>query len=173
MVGFWMIFLDVGRVGSIDAMLRKSKRSAIELWPIKVMQLQIFLVYAVTFIRKAGTEMWRDGAALYYALQLDDANHWMFPWILQHKVLMSILSYAALLIELAIPLMVFTKNLRWIGIALGVCLHLGIDLMMQIRFFSIVMYFSYFTFVKPEEWRLTFNKLRTFLVRKTNFIFAH
>ncbi len=62
------------------------------------------------------------------------------------------MSYGVLCIELSFPILVFVRSTRWFALLLGICLHLGIDLLMSIRLFSLTMYFGYLSYIRPEEW---------------------
>ena len=151
----WLLFLDTGKRLSVDSLIRRRGQeisTRIELWPVKAIQIQVALIYLVTALTKLGTGPWKEGSALFYALQLRGVNHGLFPGLLDHKLLLSLMSYGVLCIELSFPILVFVRSTRWFALLLGICLHLGIDLLMSIRLFSLTMYFGYLSYIRPEEW---------------------
>ncbi len=153
-ISLWLLFLKSGRVWSLDRWIALRRgaaaRRTIPLWPIKAMQIQIALVYFMTAVGKLGTEPWTNGSAIYYALQ--SLGNDRFDWILGHKLALTGLTYGTLWIEFSFIFLVFWKPTRWLALLQAAFLHAGIDVLMTIRFFGVVMYLGLLTFVRPEEW---------------------
>jgi hypothetical protein len=152
---FWMMFLDSGRVLSLDAWLAtrngRPRERDIELWPLRAIQIQIALVYLYTGYFKLHTDVWADGSAIWYAVQGEGLSTAYTPWLLKHRELIPPLTYASLVYELSFAVLVFTSY-RYVVLISGVLFHLGIDLFMMIRFFSFVMFASYLSYVEPDHW---------------------
>jgi hypothetical protein len=152
---FWMMFLNTGRVWSVDAWLAcrqvRAPPTDVELWPLKCIQIQVALIYLYTGYFKVQSEVWADGSAIWYAIQGFGLDTALTPWLLENRWLIPPLTYASLLFELSFPFGVFTSY-RYLFLFGGVLFHLGIDLFMMIRFFSFVMLVSYLAYVEPEHW---------------------
>jgi uncharacterized membrane protein YphA (DoxX/SURF4 family) len=80
------IFIDWGQAYSVDAWRRRRKailRGATQLpaykriaaWPVRLMMLQLAIIYCATGLLKSGPT-WANGSALYYALNLDHFYRW-------------------------------------------------------------------------------------------------
>jgi hypothetical protein len=153
-VGLWLAFLPSGRVLALDrliaARLGRPARRTISLWPLKALQVQMALIYFSAAVAKIGTEPWRDGSAVYYALTSTGSD--LFPRVLEWKLALALLTYATIAIELAFPVLVFSPPTRWLALGLAVTLQVGIDVLMSIRLFGPVMYVGLLSFVRPSEW---------------------
>ena len=171
-IGLWLLFVRSDRAWSVDNWIRKrsghSKPRVIPLWPVKAIQIQIALIYLGTALAKLGTEPWQDGSAVYYALS--DLGNGLFTEILQWKLFLTMLTYGTLVIEFSFPFLVFWKPTRWLAILSAVMLHAGIDLLMSIRLFGLVMIAGLISFVLPSEWGAVervvaslFNKCHSFI----------
>jgi hypothetical protein len=163
---FWLLFLACGKRWSLDRLLIGKRRKAsteIELWPVKAIQIQIALIYLLTGFIKFRTEEWLNGSAVYYALHLRG-----FVWSgVEHlttiQPLMVMMTYYSLLAEMSFPFLVFWKRTRFLALGAVFFMHLGIDLLMQIRFFSLSMYAGYLAFIQPAEWEWLARKVSGFL----------
>lgn len=155
-LGLWLLFLRSHRVWSVDDWVRKRsghrKTRIIPLWPVKVIQIQIALIYLRTALAKQGTEPWLDGSAVYYALSVLGSD--LFPKIMQWKLFLSSLTYGTLGIEFSFPFLVFWKPTRRFAILSAVMLHVSIDLLMSIRLFGLTMIAGLASFVLPSEWSI-------------------
>jgi hypothetical protein len=66
-----------------------------------------------------------------------------------------VLTYATLVIEIALPVLLWNRRARPYVIAAGLALHLGIELTMAVGFFSATAVTLYLSFVEPataERW---------------------
>jgi hypothetical protein len=130
-------------------------------WPIRVMQCQLSLIYIATVrIKLAGTT-WPDGTAVSYALQLWDMALLPVPsFIKTNALLMNIATWGTLLVETAIPILVWIRGLRLWVLCAGVALHLGIMVTMAVGFFTPAMLVLYLAFIPPETAERLVGRLR-------------
>lgn len=158
-LAFWSMFIPLGAAYSLDA--RRVGRSytqkpMIYAFPVRMLQLQVAIIYIMTTVIKLQGQSWPGGDALYLALQ---ARLYVFPtgdWLLTHaplEVLRALTSFT-LLVEGGFALLVFAPflqpYLRGIGLLSGIALHIGIGLMMAIPNFPLVMLCSYLAFLDPR-----------------------
>ena len=154
-IGVWILFLDCGRVWSLDRLLGRAKAEAgdIELWPAKAVQIQVAMVYLVTGLKKLQTTPWQDGSAVYYAVHVGNVFKGQpDPWVVHYHWLMALMNYGTLAIELTVPFMLFIRPLRFWAMGAAFLMHTGIDLFMSIRFFSLAMYVGYLSFLDARDW---------------------
>ena len=155
-LSFWLIFLPLDR------------RRAYA-FPLRVVQIQIALIYLFTGYYKWQGAYWRQGDALFYVLQ---QNSFLAPtgaWFAAAAPLwlLHLLTWSTLLIELGFVLLVFAPVLQpWAkaaGLALAALLHLGIALTMAIPDFSLVMVIGYLFFLEPSWVAWPANRVRRLL----------
>jgi len=150
--GLWLCFAEKGQSWSIDSWRAGGMRTPVPYWPLRMIQVQVTLVYGVTGLAKLSTPIWQEGAALFYSLQWSGASNRLGVWLAQHRMATAILTYWALLLELAFPILVWWPPTRLLILAMGVGLHAGIDLFMHIRFFFFTMLLGYLSFLGGSDW---------------------
>ncbi|HLA45743.1 MAG TPA: HTTM domain-containing protein, partial [Aggregatilineales bacterium] len=165
-LSFWMMFVPMAESYSLDSILRKpvsDEPRTIFAFPVRMMQIQIALVYVFTFILKLPGDIWRDGEALHYALQLQSLTLPFGDWFLDLAPLplLQLMNYWSLFFEggfiFFVFLPFFQPHLRLFGLFMGFMMHLGIAVLMSIGNFSFVMMISYFIFIPPEWVERLFN----------------
>jgi len=157
-LSFWLLFLPLGAAYSVDSHRQRrdgqAPRSVFAL-PLRLIQLQVALIYVFSFLIKLEGKPWRAGLALFYAFQIESHTLPSGAWILENAPLwaLSLGTYLTLIVEGAFILLVFVPffqpRLRAIGLLMGVMLHAGIALTMSIHDFSLAMVISYLLFLDP------------------------
>lgn len=157
-LAFYLMLAPAGAALSVDRW-RKARRGdgqfwefpARALWPVRLMQIQLSVVYLSTVWAKAGGVTWRDGSAISYALRIHFLNRLPVPDVLSDSLLVSnLLSYATLGLELALAILVWNRRLRPWVLGFGVAFHLAIDYAIRVGFFSYAMFVLYLAFIPPE-----------------------
>jgi hypothetical protein len=121
-------------------------------WALRLMQVQLSVVYLAAVWAKARGTTWNDGTAISYALRLADLERFPVPGFLtQLPAVSALLTYATLGIELSLALLVWNRRLRPWVLSLGVLLHLGIDWSLRVGFFSLAVFVMYVAFIPPER----------------------
>jgi hypothetical protein len=156
----YLIFSPSAHAYSIDSILaRKRNKKPLELewapWAIRLIQIQLSVVYLWTFWHKLKGDTWFDGSALYYATRLESMKNMSVPFLLDSMPSIRLMSWGTLLIELSLGLFIWIKECRPLLIILGILFHLSIEFMMAIPFFEHVMILLLFTFVDPHWVRHT------------------
>lgn len=119
-------------------------------WALRLMQVQLSILYlSGLWIKLQGTT-WNDGTAVSYAMRISDLTRLPLPSFLIHSALLSnVMTYGTLLIEFSVPILVWNRRLRpWVMLA-GVSLHLGIEYSIRVGFFSLAMLTLYLSFLDP------------------------
>lgn len=120
-------------------------------WPLRLIQIQLCLMYLVTVWDKVQGSTWNDGTAVSYALRLTDLTRFAVPPSIAHSVLASnLLGYGSLAIEFGLAVLVWNRKARpWI-LCLGILLHVSIDLTIEVGFFSFAIITAYVVWISPE-----------------------
>jgi hypothetical protein len=156
MMAFYLIFSPAGDALSLDRW-RRAPDAFWEFplrapWVLRLMQIQLSVIYFATVWAKVGGERWRDGTAVSYVLRIEDYLRFPTPRFLADSVvLVELLTYGTLLLELALAVLVWNRTLRPWVLALGVSLHLSIAYSIMVGFFTLLMLTMYLTFLPPEK----------------------
>lgn len=119
-------------------------------WPLRLVQIQVSLIYVGTVWAKLRGHAWPDGDAVAYAFRLEDLARFAVPDVGNSVFVTHVLTYGTLVVEGALGVLVWVPRLRpWVLLA-GVCLHLGIEYRLRVGFFSWAILTTYLAFVPGE-----------------------
>lgn len=170
-MSFWLIFAPIGQYYALDAIRRRWKvyratgdnqqlhpametRTAFA-FPVRLIQLQLVILYISTAYLKAIGPIWQDGEVMHYITQIETfilpAGVWMRSW---SPEMLKLASYFSLYAEIAIPILLILPLMwRWsrlLAFILAILLHGGIAITLSIQDFSILMLICYLPFFAPE-----------------------
>lgn len=112
-------------------------------WPLRLIQVQIGILYAVTGFLKLMGETWWDGRAVYYALANANLTRFGVPeWAALEPVFVAA-GLAVAWWELLFPALVSRDRSRRGALVFGVVVHGGIFVTMNIGVFSLAMLAAY------------------------------
>ncbi|MCA9222265.1 MAG: HTTM domain-containing protein [Planctomycetales bacterium] len=156
-LAFWMTFLPLG---ARWVWLRRNSRAhrpvtSADCWALRLIQLQMAVIYASATWNKLQGSTWHDGTAMYYVFAtVDHFGRMTFPstW-LDNIVLVKTITWTALGIEAIVPVAVWFRWTRKPALLAALALHLGIELTMHLFLFQWVMILGWLSFVNLDEWR--------------------
>jgi len=153
---FVAIWLPLGASFSLDAKRRApSPPSQVSGVACLAATVQLALVYLVGVAHKSG-QTWREGTAVYYALQLDDYATPAGRWIGAHPAWSPALTYGTLLVELVAPLLLFVpwrrEGSRLFAVGSAFVLHAGMLATMRLDLFPWIMFACWALFLPPRFW---------------------
>lgn len=135
-------------------------------WPLRLMQIQVSIIYLSTVVAKLDGVTWQEGTAVSYSLRQADLLFFPLPtWITHNLMLSNVLSWGTLVIELAIGLMVWNRRWRPWVLGAGVVLHLSIFVSMAIGLFSLAVFVLYLAFIPADRAQLIAGRLAERLTR--------
>ncbi len=126
-------------------------------WALRMIQVQLAIVYMHTFICKVNGMQWWDGTAVYFATRLEDLMRLQMP-LFDSLLFCQLLSWYTLVVEFAMFTLVWIKEIRYFVLAAALILHLGIDLAINLPVFEWAFIFALVTFVEPEDIRKILNR---------------
>jgi len=154
LIAFYLMLAPAGAALSVDRW-RQGHRfwefPRRSVWPLRLMQIQLSIIYlAGLWIKVQGTT-WNNGTAVSYSMRISDLTRFPVPGFLTHSMLIAnLMTFGTLAIELSLAILVWNRRLRpWI-LLVGVFLHLGIDYSIRVGFFSLAMLTLYIAFLNPE-----------------------
>jgi hypothetical protein len=120
-------------------------------WGMRLVQLQVMVVYLFAFWSKGGDE-WREGIAVSTALRLQDLQRFgQLDVLVENIWIVAALTWGTLLVELMLGTLLWYKPLRPLLIGIGVLLHLSIDGLVLVGFFGLAMIAGLMTFLDADE----------------------
>lgn len=160
----WLALMPTGRGLSLDARWR-GKGGPVPVWCRRIVQLQLAVMYTMTGLAKHGATWKADGTAIYFSLVSPYNRHFDLTYplaVLQPYVLRPI-TWVVLVWEVGFAGFVATHwlrerwrripDLRWLFLGFGVAMHVGIQAMMYVEWFTPLTLASYLAFLRPEEAR--------------------
>jgi hypothetical protein len=121
-------------------------------WALRLLQVQMTVLYLASVSNKLASDTWNAGTAVSLAVRLDDLGRFAPPFgMAGSELITNLLTYGTLAIEASLAVLVWNRTLRPYVLALGVCLHLGIDLTLRVGFFSWAVLVLYVAFLPPES----------------------
>ena len=119
-------------------------------WGLRLVQLQVMVVYIFAFWSKSGNE-WREGIAVSTALRLHDLQRIGELDVLVENIwVVAVLTWGTMVVELMLGTLLWYKPLRPMLIVLGVLLHLSIDGLLLVGFFGLTMIGGLMTFLDGD-----------------------
>lgn len=151
---FWMLFADSGAVWSLDVKWgRRAAELLVPVAPLRVMQLQVAVIYLCAALLKNGST-WQNGTAVYHAMQLSDWVRPLGKWLLAYPFACELMTRGTLFVEAGFIVLAFSpivsQVMRALAIAMVLGLHAGIFLTMRVGLFSLIMPVTMLLFVRPE-----------------------
>ncbi len=125
--------------------------AAVAPWSLRIVQLQMVVVYFVAFWFKRG-DLWHNGTAVSTALRLRDLQRFgELSLFVDNIWVVAALTWGTLAVEFALGTLLWVKRLRPALIVCGVALHLAIDGLVLVGFFGIAMIAGLMTFLDADR----------------------
>jgi predicted DCC family thiol-disulfide oxidoreductase YuxK len=118
---------------------------------IRLMQIQMAVIFFYTGVSKIKWDAWRNGDALWLVLSSFDYYNRVYVDILAHHYWIGIVAtYATIFIELAYPFLIWQRRTRPYLLAAAIFLHLQFALFLGLIYFSFVMIMGHMSFLDPD-----------------------
>ena len=184
-INFLLMFTDVSRVLSLDAVIAKLRAKDFNLIETKVSVLHYYsfvfmalgLVYFTSIFDKLFTDYWRNGLAVWKFLSIPVEFAKVDPsFLLNQKVFMQFTCYTTLVFEGVFIFMCFQKRFRLFVFICGVLLHAGILITFPFSPFALGFISLYVLLIPFSFWRflssLFYSKKKIQVIININFIWA-
>jgi hypothetical protein len=133
---FYLMLCPCGAAWSVDALFQKRTGPVyVHPWPLRLIFVQMILIYFINGLYKLFGGSWRDGTSLHYVLgdlALTRFSQVQLP--IPHPVT-QIMTWTVMIWEVSFPLLVLEKWTRRIALMFGVLFHLGIFVTMELAGF--------------------------------------
>ncbi|GAA0437622.1 HTTM domain-containing protein [Agaribacter marinus] len=171
---FYLLFANTTAFFSVDGYRRKQKVSSITLSPslfnafhnlaVLASIIQVSFMYLTSGMHKIMGEVWQNGTALYYILQVDEYTHPFFKeLIISSDFLLLIGAYGAIFAQITYPFLLFNRYTRYIAIFNIIAMHIGIAIVMGLFTFSATMISIQLVLLKNEEYERAYTAVKRLL----------
>jgi uncharacterized membrane protein YphA (DoxX/SURF4 family) len=156
---FYLMLSSCGNFWSVDACLQ-IKPQQVSVWPLRLIQFQIALIYFVSGWVKFHSPEWLDGTIMQYVLIHPQYSRWDGWGLIDNPLLSGVLVTLAGFIrwwELLFPFLLINARSRKIILLIGILFHAGLLLTMNLRWFPVIMLSLYLallsncSFIRLEE----------------------
>jgi hypothetical protein len=165
---FYLMLSPCGNAWSYDA-YRVAKPKQSPVWPLRLIQGQIALIYFVSGWVKFHSAEWDNGAVLQIVLIHPHYSRWDGWFIFEYPIIRNVLALLAQLIrwwELLFPLLLFSRLTRNISLVFGLAFHLGLCLTLNLRWFPWVMLALYPALISTWTFAVYANKFEQFIAKR-------
>ncbi|MFN7115865.1 MAG: restriction endonuclease subunit S [Saprospiraceae bacterium] len=136
------------------------------------LMIQVCFVYFFTAVAKSEGSLWQKGTALYYVMRVEEfrATSWNIP-LTENIYFVVIGTYFTMLVEIAMPFLVWFKRTKFFILLLMSALHIGIWIFMRIDNFSTIMIATYFVFFTDKEYQKAIETVKSYFLIIKNRIY--
>jgi hypothetical protein len=106
---------------------------------LRLIQLHLCLIYAVAGLAKLQGRVWWNGEAMLMILLAPEYRVGNYVWLAAYPRFLHFLTHATVAMEVLYPVLVWVRVLRPLVLLGMISLHVGIDLTMGLREFSLAM----------------------------------
>jgi vitamin K-dependent gamma-carboxylase-like protein len=174
-LAFYLMLAPSGVALSIDAW-RHARDTFWEFpkrapWALRLIQVQLSVVYVATVWAKVRGNDWNDGTAVSYALRLDDLARIGVPsWFATSEIVSNLLTFGTLAIEASLAILVWNRKARPWVLGAGVLMHGLIAVNIKVGFFTMAMLVAYLSFTPADTMERLLDRSRTRKASRTRAV---
>jgi hypothetical protein len=167
--GFFLMFAPAGAALSLDRLIRNYKNGeGLEVvptapWPQRMVQLELALLYIMSFCWKMKGHAWLNGTALYYATHLSEIQRFPLPGWTQNSAVLKLGSWSTLVLEFSLGVLIWFRRLRYPLLLLGLLFHLSLEYAFNLPMFQWDVLTAYVLFIDPADLARTWRYVRRLL----------
>ncbi len=150
----WLMYLAVsgasGQAFSLDRLLARGhtvEPSVSANLGLRLIQLHLCLIYAVSGLAKLAGSSWWNGEAVLTILVLPEYHVGNLTWLAAYPKLLNLLAHGTVLLEILYPVLIWNRLCRPALLVAMVLLHVAIDQTLGLREFSLSMIAANMAFV--------------------------
>lgn len=156
---FYLMWVPCGQYYSLDACLARRRTPAAGLTePVchsaglvrRMIQIHLCILYFSAGTSKLQGITWWTGEAMWNTVANLDYQSRSLTGLAGFPLILSFLAHATILWEVSFPAIVWPRRTRWLALAPGVLMHLGIGMFLGMWTFGLAMIFSYIAFLPAD-----------------------
>ena len=147
---FYLMLSPCGESLSLDSLSARTTKK-IPVWHLRLFQFQLVVIYLFSSLAKLPTTLWINGTALNFALRNGSFSRFNMDWIASPPFVTSLLTWSFLFFLFSFPFLMWFKDFRKPLLAVGVFMHLGILVFMDVGWFSLFVLSVYPAFFNHND----------------------
>jgi len=153
---FLLILSPAGNVYSLDAAIFKDSWAGTPAvlnapWALRLMQIQISVIYLRATYWKLRGATYRDGTAIYYATISEYYRRLSLPGVFLRKPLVQALTWGTLMLEFSLGTLIWVTEFRTPLMFAGMLFHASIELVLNLHLFGWYMIVCLLLFADPYQ----------------------
>lgn len=133
---------------------KTSTTGSVPRWPILLIRLQLVLIYLTTGLEKVRGNEWQEGSAVYHALEIEHLRRFEAPaFLTSNPGSVRAMTWGTLALELGLPIFLLIPRTRRWAVLVGVVMHIGFDLFLELGFFGPAMVVGLLAFLSVDDAR--------------------
>jgi hypothetical protein len=154
---FYLMLCPCGAAWSVQAWWARRRGTLsdpvyVPAWPVRLLVIQLALIYFVNGVYKFTGAHWRDGDILHDVMANLAWTRFSYAQLPLPEALIPFLTWTTLLWELGFPLLIMMPCTRKLTLGMGVGFHLGTGLFLQLGPFPLYMLTLYLPLLELEKW---------------------
>jgi hypothetical protein len=155
---FYLIFAPCGRALSLDRWIQRRRHpdksgepELVEAWGQRLIQLQLCVFYACSFLVSAHGGLWKNGTAMFFPLHMPELVRFPFPLLADNAVPVYLLTQFLMATEAALCGLIWVPRLRKYVLTAGIVLTILLDLLFNFPLLAAAVIATYIVFM-PDDW---------------------
>lgn len=153
---FYLMLCPCAAVWSVDGWFSKDrgswgKRTYVAAWPMRLLFIQLAVIYFVNGVYKAAGSDWVHGSIMHYVMSNVGWSRISFAEAPIPYPATQVLTWVVLFFELAFPVLVMMRPFRTLVLLIGLSFHIGTGVFLQIGAFPLYMMCLYLPLVPWER----------------------
>lgn len=146
---YFLFYLCFADYRSDRTFKRGDLRATLGSMAYRLCQIQVCVIYGYSGLKKLKGPSWWLGEAIWNGLADPQIARWDFSWLAKppFPLMLAGVTYLTLAWEVYFPALVWIRPIRKPVLVIGVMLHLGIALFLNLPFFAILMVLTYLLFL--------------------------
>lgn len=138
-MSYLLMFSPAGAGWSVDAWIDGHWEANTAPWCMRLMQLQVSIVYLRNVMWKLRGKRWRDGTAAWYPVNCAAYTRFPLPKVALTLPMLRMATWGTLLIELSLGTLIWFEETRFYVMLLGIGLHLILEYVMNLQLMGWTM----------------------------------
>ena len=138
-MSFLVMFSPAGAGWSLDAWMVGKWEASGDPWCVRLLQIQVSIIYLRSVFWKLRGKEWRDGTAAWYPINCDAYTRYKLPAALMSPFFIRAATWGTLVVETALGSIIWIEECRFWVMLSGVILHLQLEYLMNLQLFGWTM----------------------------------
>ena len=151
LITFLLIFSRSGDSYSLDSYLANATAAPSSPWCLRLMQLQVSILYIRTVWWKLRGHKWLDGTAVYYPMRVAAYRRLSIPDRFLGRHVVAAATYGTLVLESALGVLIWVEQFRYPVLLAGTLFHMLLSILLKLQLFGATVIATYILFLNNND----------------------